>query len=131
MKLSNKVSIMVVIALIGILLCTALADSMIYRYSYISTINATLRIHGNTASATGIIVPSSSYATDISVMLQQQQSDGSWVTITSWSGSNASGYSEAGGSTTVITGYTYRTYVIGHVYDSENNVIDTGTAYKY
>ena len=111
--------------------CSAFAEDLASRYSYITLISAGLRINGSSASSNGQIIPSGNYATDISVKLQQQQSDGSWVTVASWSDSNPSGACSTGGSTTITTGYTYRTYVVGHVYDGDGNIIDTGTAYKY
>ena len=114
-----------------ILISNVLAEDLNARYSYISVISASLQIRGSTAKATGRIVPSGNLATDISVKLQQQQSDGSWLTVASWSNSSSSGFCDAGGSATIVTGYTYRTYVVGHVYDADGNIIDTGTAYKY
>ena len=132
MKNSRKMIALVALALvISLMLFSAFAEELSMRYSYIMAITAGLRISGGSASASGKIIPSGSYATDVSVMLQQRQSDGSWVTVASWSGNNPCGVSEAGGTTTITTGYTYRTYVVGHVYDGDGNIIDTGTAYKY
>lgn len=133
MKFTRQITVVIALTLVGIILCSAFAsaESQVFRYSYISSISATLRVTGSTAKASGRIIPTTRYASDISVMLQQQQNDGSWLTVASWTGSNSSGFSEAGGTTTIATGYSYRTYVIGHVYDSDNNVIDTATVTKY
>ena len=133
MKFTRQITVVIALTLVGIILCSAFAgaESLIARYSYISSISATLRVTGSTATASGRIIPTTGYASDVSVMLQEQQSDGSWVTIASWNASNPSGYSNTGGTATIVTGYSYRTYVIGHVYDSDNNVIDSATAYKY
>lgn len=132
--MKNRRTIMVLIALtlvVAMTMCSAFAEELTSRYSYIMLISAGLRINGSSASSSGQIIPSGNYATNISVNLQQQQSDGTWVTVASWSNNSASGFCDAGGSTTIATGYTYRTYVIGHVYDADGNIIDTGTAYKY
>ncbi len=132
MKKSRKTIAVVALALaISLTLLSGFAEEMTMRYSYIMAMTAGLRISGSSASASGKIIPSGNRATDVSVMLQQQQSDGSWTTVASWSGSNPCGVSEAGGTTNITTGYTYRTYVVGHVYDGNGNIIDTGTAYKY
>ena len=132
MKNSRKTIAVVALALvISLTLFSAFAEELTMRYSHIMAITAGLRISGSSASASGDIEPSGNYATSVSVMLQQQQSDGSWVTVASWSGNSPIGGSEAGGTTNITTGYTYRTYVVGHVYDGNGNIIDTGTAYKY
>ncbi len=88
MKNSRKMIALVALALvISLMLFSAFAEELSMRYSYIMAITAGLRISGGSASASGKIIPSGSYAT--------------------------------------------RTYVVGHVYDGDGNIIDTGTAYKY
>lgn len=132
MRNRRKTAILIAIAIISAaMFVSAIAEDLITRYTYITAISAGLSISGSSASANGGIIPSGNYATNIVVKLQQRQSNGRWVTIASWSGNNSSGVSEAGGTATITAGYSYRTYVVGHVYDSNGNIIDTGTAYKY
>ncbi len=101
-----------------------------YRYDYIRSISAQLSITGGTAQAFGDITPEGSRHTSIIVRLQKETSPGMWTTVAYWTGSNASGSSEAGGTRTISSGYNYRVYVVGKVYDSSGSVIETGTAYS-
>ena len=128
---TRKVHIVIAIILSLLLLSNVLAEGKILRFTYISAVSAKLSISGSTATVSGMIIPDSNYATDVTVRLQKLESNGTWSTVASWSDSNSAGYSSAGGSATITAGETYRTYTIGHVYDGDGNVIDTGTAYKY
>lgn len=93
------------------------------RYDYTSNIRASLNITGGTATATGSITPDYSYRTSVTVRLQRND-DGQWNTIKTWRGSNSGGCSSAGGTKTVASGYTYRTFVTGYVYNSDGVVIE-------
>ena len=101
-----------------------------FRYNYIRNMTARLNITGGTAKAVGDITPEGSRQTSIIVRLQKESSPGMWTTVAYWTGSNASGISEAGGTRTISSGYNYRVYVVGKVYDSSGSVIETGTAYS-
>lgn len=75
MKLTRTIAILLILALSGVVVtstCFTSAESQMFRYSYISSISATLRITGSSARASGRIIPTTGYASDISVMLQQQ-----------------------------------------------------------
>ena len=97
-------------------------------YTYTEQIAATLTISGNRATASGMIIPHNSQRTSVTVYLQRSTTGTSgWTSIGSWSGSSSGGTSEASGSKTISKGYYYRTYVVGKVYDSAGNVIETVT----
>lgn len=98
-------------------------------YDYVSSLSASLTIDSGTANAVGMVYVSPKMKTSITVRLQRENSSGKWATIETWTGSNVSGASEAGGTRALISGYNYRVYVIGRVYDSAGTVIET--AYKY
>lgn len=100
------------------------------RYTHTSSIVASLSINGGSAKASGKITPENSEATSILVRLQKETNPGEWTTIATWSGTKASGRSEAGGSKSVTSGYNYRVYVTGKVYDSSGNVIETVDKYS-
>lgn len=129
MKIQKKHIVIALLLSLQLLGCV-LAEGA-FRYTYISVVTAKLQISGNSATVSGKIIPDGSYATDVTVKLQKLEGTGSWRTVASWSSSNSSGYSSAGGSASITIGETYRTYVLGHVYDDDGNIIDTGTAYKY
>lgn len=98
-------------------------------YAYICSINVKFSISGGIVTAVGEIKPQDGQHTSVTVRLQRENSAGTWTTIETWTGSNAAGKSEAGGTRALISGYNYRVYVIGRVYDDEGTLIET--AYKY
>ena len=100
------------------------------RYTYVSKINSTLSISSGTASAVGLVTTSQKLKTSIIVRLQREYSSGKWTTISTWTSSNESGASEAGGTKTLTSGYNYRVYVTGKVYDSAGTVIETVERYS-
>ncbi len=125
---------------VGLLLCLVLVVLIVenayadmrdgVRYDYISSVAARLSIDGGTAKASGRIIPLGNRKTSIIVRLQRETSPGMWTTIAYWTGSNAAGSSEASGTHTISSGYNYRVYTVGKVYDSSGSVIETGTAYS-
>ena len=124
---------------LSILLCVLLVLSLIgqadteretFRYTYIYAIRANLSISGTSATVSGQILPRTPLPTDITVSLQEYQSDGTWSTVASWSDSNPAGESQAGGTVSVSSTSTYRAYVVGHVYDSDGILLETATKYK-
>lgn len=58
------------------------------------------------------------------ITINQISHDGQWNMIKTWTGSSSAGYSSAGGTKTVASGYTYRTFVTGYVYNSDGVVIE-------
>lgn len=99
------------------------SDDVMPCYTYTSTVSASLSISSGTATAKGSIVPYNSRPTSVKVQLQRY-SDGQWSTISTWKDSDTGGVSSAGGTKTVTSGYSYRTFVTGYVYDSDGVVIE-------
>lgn len=99
-------------------------------YAYTSSIAATLNISGGSAQAAGKIMPEDGQRTAIIVRLQRENSNGSWITLAIWTGSNASGKSEAGGTKAIASGYNYRVYVTGKVYNDAGVVIESVDKYS-
>lgn len=93
-------------------------------YTYVSGVSANLSISGGTAKVTSRITPQGSRKTTLTARLQQKVG-GKWKTIATWTDSNDSGTSEAGGSKSVSSGYSYRAYVTGRVYDASGKVLET------
>ena len=119
------------------LLCTlapfglALAEQpdITRRYSYIGSINATLRIDDGTAYSDGDITPNdftANYIARVTVYLQRKV-NGSWQPIATWSDSQVNGGAMAGGSRTVTPGYEYRTYVVGAISDADGTLLERAT----
>ena len=99
-------------------------------YAYVNSIKASLSVSSGTAKAVGNIIPSGDLKTSIIVRLQRESSTGSWTTISTWTSSNESGKSEAGGTKALTSGYNYRVYVTGKVYNSAGTVIETVEKYS-
>lgn len=100
-------------------------ENIILRYSYVSSISASLSINSGIAKAAGKVCPCNNLKTSITVQLQREISSGIWSTISTWSGNNENGSSEAGGTRRLTSGYNYRVYVVGKVYDRFGTVIET------
>ncbi len=129
--LKKRIGLLVCITLVLMFVVNAMAEVQdIFRYDYISSISASLSFSSGTASASGRIIPIGKRHTSIIVRLQKETSPGMWTTVAYWTGSNTSGGSEAGGTHTISSGYNYRVYTVGKVYDSSGSVIETGTAYS-
>lgn len=99
-------------------------------YDYVSSISSTLSINSGTAKAVGKVATDQNLKTSIVVRLQRESSSGTWITISSWTGSNSDGASEAGGTKAITSGYDYRVYVTGKVYNSAGTVIETVNKYS-
>ena len=128
----KKVSIILLCAMIVVsAFASSIAESKSVQYTHIAMITAGLTINGGTATVSGSVMPKRNYRTSVTVNLQIELNDGTWSTVATWSGSNNAGYSEAGGTESVLSGESYRTYVIGYVYNSTGVVIDSATAYYY
>ena len=113
------------------LMCIAHAEHNVMPcYDYVSSISATLSITSGIAKATGMVNVAQNQKTSIIVRLQRETRNGSWITIASWSASNNSGASEAGGTKSLNSGYNYRVYVTGKVYNDAGSVIETINKYS-
>ena len=87
------------------------------RYSYISDVQSSFIISsGGQATCGGEVWGKQIYPVSITVELQQKQSNGSWLTVASWSDSATAYFARAAGSYSVPSGYTYRCYVTGTIY---------------
>lgn len=128
-----KRSICLVLSLLLVLFTATAASAectIMPRYAYVSTINSSLSISSGTARAVGKVATDQNMKTSIIVRLQREYSSGKWTTISTWTSSNESGASEAGGTKTLTSGYNYRVYVTGKVYDSAGTVIETVDKYS-
>lgn len=89
-------------------------NTIMPRYSYTSSISASLSFSGNTANCSGIVTPSQGHNVSVTVTLYRQNGS-SWVYVASWSGSATGGASAgAGGSANVSSG-TYKVVTKGNV----------------
>jgi hypothetical protein len=86
------------------------------RYTYISGVEASFSIKNGQASCYGDLYGKQTYPLNIKVELQQKQTDGSWKTLATWTNSETAAYTDAGGSSSVPSGFTYRCYVTGTIY---------------
>ena len=94
------------------------------RYTYVDSIWACITIDSTWGIATceGEIIAKDEYPVEVVVSLQVYKS-GKWDTIASWSAEDT--YSVYLSKAYAVTsGYTYRVYVEGYVYNSNNAVIE-------
>ena len=98
------------------------------RYTYIDRIGAKCTISSGVATSSGTITPKNHMRTSVTTRLQKS-SDGvsGWTTISTWYGSSTGGTSVATGEKMLSSGYYYRTYVVGKVYDTSGSVVETAT----
>ena len=125
--------ILVFVCLAALMLC-AIAEAepkaeSIMRYQYTHQVNACLGISNNVASCGGDVTPNNGEKTSIVVRLQKNVG-GTWITQTTWMASNPGGKSAARGSTSVTSGYQYRTFVTAKVYDGSGNVVESVDKYS-
>lgn len=130
MRLKGFSLVMCLVLILSIVSVAHAEDGIMPCYSYTSSIAASLSISDGVAKAAGKITPEDSRRTTITVRLQRESSSGTWVTISTWTGSNASGKSEAGGTKSLTAGYNYRVYVTGKVYNSSGTVLETVNKYS-
>lgn len=105
---------------------TASDDPILYRYSYISSINATLNISGSSAECYGrVTCASSSYDIAITMTLKRQ-SGSSWVTVVSWSG-NGSLIATLNETVVLSVEGSYKVVVVGKIKNSSGTVLETAT----
>lgn len=98
------------------------------RYTYVSSVRATLSINTTTGitTCTGGIVAKNVQPVKVVVSLQKDMGT-YWKTITSWSGTGTMS-TEITNRYAVASGNTYRVYTAGYVYDSNNNLLESATA---
>lgn len=130
MRLRGTCLMMCLVLMLSIVNVASVEEGIMPCYSYTSSIAASLSISDGVAKAAGKITPEDSQHTSITVRLQRKSSSGTWSTISTWTGSNAGGKSEAGGTKSLTSGYDYRVYVTGKVYNSTGTVIETIDKYS-
>lgn len=105
----------------------AVAETVQPRYTYIKTVTADLSINRTTGVATceGKITAFDTNPVKVVVHLQVYQ-DGRWQTLLQRE-QTGTGSAYLSRTYTVSSGYTYRCYVIGYVYDSNGVMKEAGT----
>lgn len=96
-------------------------------YVYISSIYARITIDESTGIATCVGEVNAKKMLPVEVVVQLQQlKNGTWQTLATWT--NAGTYlAGESGSYAVASGYTYRTKVTGFIYDSDGNLVESGS----
>jgi len=122
-------AILVCLVYLVVFTVNATAEGINPRYAFARRISAELRLSNGTAEVSGKITPNGGYETQITVRLQRYN-NGGWETLSYWTGHNANGTSEAGGTRYVLEGHDYRAYAIGKVYDGNGNLLETATGYS-
>lgn len=97
------------------------------RYTYVFDVQAILSINESTgiASCSGSISARNSYPVKVTVQLQREDTTG-WTAVKTWSNTGTLATSVAK-AWAVFSGYNYRVYVIGFVYDSNGNIIESAS----
>ena len=98
-------------------------------WNKILNIYASISVNQSTGIVTcsGTITAKSTYPVKVYAQLQRLE-NGSWRTITSWTNTGTLSATVTK-SYAVYSGYTYRIYVIGYVYDNNGNIVESGSEY--
>lgn len=105
-------------------------DGIMVCYEYINNLNVNLKITAGTAIASGKSSTKGKSQTSVTVRLQKSSDGEKWATIATWKGTKSSGISEASGTKTLTSGYSYRVWVNGKVYDSDGTVLESANKYS-
>lgn len=126
--MKKSVSVILVVLLVISLALPVYAtepQQIMPRYTYVDSIWACITIDSTWGIATceGEVITKGAYPVEVVVSLQVYK-NGRWETIKSWS--NEDTYSVyLSKSYAVMSGYQYRAYVEGYVYNSNNAVIES------
>ena len=126
----KKVNVLFVMMLLLTFLLSSFAEegpeyTIEDRFTEIASISASCNVLSGQASAQSALVPHLRRRTYLCVSLERSATgyDG-WATIQPWTGSNNHGSCGAGGTFSVSSGYYYRTYAEGYVYDDDDNLLE-------
>lgn len=113
----------------GITASAAVKDEVSPLYTYVSSVYADLSINTNTGvvTCTGSVCSKRSAPVEVDVALQMYK-DGYWQTVQSWTSSGTL-YTQVSKNYAVYSGYEYRTYVVGYVYNTAGTmIVESATA---
>lgn len=98
------------------------------RFEAINTIYALLKIDEGNGIATCVGEVRAKKMVPVEVVVQLQRLEGStWNTLYTWSNTGTL-FASKSGNYAVAKGYTYRTRVTAFVYDTDGNIIESGSA---
>ena len=105
----------------------AVKETVQPRYTYINSVYASLSINEATGvtTCTGRVTAKNTYPVEVDVYLQQDMGS-YWKTVKSWS-ATGNWSTSLTGNHAVYDGYTYRVYVVGYVYDSNGNLLESAS----
>ena len=106
---------------------TPVTDQLEPRFVAINSIYALLKIEESSGIATcvGEVCAKEMVPVEVVVQLQRLE-DGMWNTLYTWSDTGTL-FASMSGNYCVPRGYTYRTRVTAFVYDSDGNIIESGS----
>lgn len=124
------VSILLCVFILSSTIVYANASEMNPRFSYISTVKATLSIEENTgkASCYGVVSALGNNSVKLTCILQQNV-NGVWRTVYNWE-STGNRMTTIDKYYYVYPGYAYRVCVTGYVLGSNGNVLEHNTQYN-
>lgn len=98
------------------------------RFTAINSIYALLKIDEGVGIATCVGEMQAKEMVPVKVVVQLQRLEsGTWNTLQTWSNTGTF-YATKAGSYAIAKGYTYRTKTIAFVYDTNGNIIESGSA---
>ena len=126
------ISFLLVFALImsyTVSVSAAVMDGVQPRYTYVLDVQAIPSINESTgiASCSGSITTRNTYPVKVDVHLQMQENTG-WTTLKTWSSTGTLAATVAK-AWAVYSGHNYRVLVVGFVYDSNGNIIESASVY--
>lgn len=124
MKRKLLVCIVVSMLVIGCIAGTVYAAKVLPgdspTYTYTSTIIVGLDVSGGVASVSADITPHN-LSNKSSIRAYLQKYDNGWKSIKSWYSGKCTGYSYVNETYSVPSGYSYRVYAVGRVYNSSGD----------
>lgn len=123
-KLKKIISVVLILGLLSAIIVPAQANTIQPRWTHVDELYAALKIDTTLGIATceGSITAQDDLPVKVIVYLQQYN-NGRWVTLKTWQAEDSE-YVYKSGSYAIYSGYKYRTYVEGFVYDSNGNMIE-------
>lgn len=123
--MKKVLAIITVALLLATMALPVCAASVTPRYTYVDSLYARLEIDTTWGIATceGELIAKGMNPVEVVVKLQQYK-NGQWVTLKTWSAEDEWGVYRSG-KYAIYSGYTYRVYVEGYVYNENGAVVET------
>lgn len=126
-KMVSIILIILTICAVVVPASAATGNEIVPYFNHINSIYAWITIDEFTGIATCVGEVRAKQMNPVKVVVQLQKlEDGLWKTLETWTNTGTY-YATKDGNYCVPSGYTYRTKVTGYIYDSDGNIIESGS----